>query len=360
MRRRYQAEVAPFVVDIALFDAALRAHGGIISGTAALHFFHPDAAWNARELDIYLPSNTYRSFLRTISSAHDFGWTHIPGFRLKQHSLSRYSSVFRFIGGGVDETEYTVDEYLDPAEADKYLSPSHRRCPQCGREHSIPYHSTTHPTTPDCDSDNGDSDELDDDLSSDTDEGDSHFLHSDDDNLTDGYVQLEFYSPELPSLAHGKGFSTMRSYRTPTGKRVNIVRSHSINPVSPLRHFFTTFMANFITPDHCVCAFPTATLRRRGAPRVEPLCMREEAALHVYETRGFLTHEDFRDQLDLWEYIFFGERTLLAITFRQAVSANDTHILPIACTPRGWVVPDNWLVEPPRNSELYLSTTNAH
>ena len=347
LRKRYRTEIEPFVTDTPAFDAALRTHGAIISGTAALHFFHPDTTWNPRELDIYLPSNTYRSFLHTVSDATTFRWIRIPGFRLREHPLSPYSSGFRFIGAGVDETEYGIDHYLDPTEAQTYVSPSRRRCPQCGREHAFPCPTVFHGRAPETNSNSSDDGNGDDDITSESDEGDSHYLHSEDDNLTDGYVQLEFYSPDLPSLAHGKGFSAMRSFRTPLGRRVNVIRSHSVNPISPLRHFFTTFMANFIAPDYCVCAFPTGTLQRRGAPRVEPLCERENTALIEYERRGFLAHEDLRDTLDMWEYIFFGERNLLALSFREALAENDSVALPITSTVRGWVVPDNWNIEHP-------------
>ena len=192
-----------------------------------------------------------------------------------------------------------------------------------------------------------DDDDYEMDDTSDSDEGDGHYFDPDDETLTDSYVQLEFYSPELPSLTHGKGFSAMRSFRTPTNRRVNVICSHSINPVSPLRHFWATIMANFITPDGCVCSFPTGTLALRGAPRVEPLCSREEAALVKYSQRGFHIDETVRDELDVWEYMFFGEQRLLAMSFRPAVEHEERSPLPIRQEARGWITDHFWKITIP-------------
>ena len=357
MRRRYRQEIGSYIPNLPPFDDLLRSHGGIISGATALHFFQPDVTWQPRELDINLPSNTYRSFLRAVADPDTFNWSRIPGFRQKTHTSARHPSVFRFIGGGVDETEYEADDFLDPDEVLAYVRPP-TRC-GCGETHSTPpsRHSQTPVAATDdsgsrCSDDSGtDDDSLRADPSSDSDEGDGNFFHPEDEALTDSYIQLEFYSPDVPSLVHGKGFPTMRSFRTPCNRRVNVIRSHSINPVSPLRHFWATIMTNFITPDRCVCAFPTGTLSRRGAPRVEPLCLREQAALEEYERRGFVIDKSMRDELDVWEYMFFGEQALLHMSFRKSANESDGVPLPIRQTTRGWVTDDSWSVDPP--GDLY-------
>ena len=153
MRRRYWQEIAPYIPDPLSFDNLLRSHGGIISGAAALHFFQPDTAWQPRELDIYLPSNTYRSFLRTVADPDTFNWSRVPGFRQKRHTSARRASVFRFIGGGVDETEYDTDDFLDPEEVLAYVRPP-TRC-GCGHTHSTPPSTDRH--TPVAATDDGDS-----------------------------------------------------------------------------------------------------------------------------------------------------------------------------------------------------------
>ena len=108
-------------------------------------------------------------------------------------------------------------------------------------------------------------------------------------------------------------------------------------------------MTNFITPDGCVCGFPSATLALRGAPRVEPLSLREQAALDVYRRRGFTIEKDIREEIDLWEYMFFGEDRLLAMTFRRSLH-DASAPLPIRRTNRGWITDDGWTVDPPSTS----------
>ncbi len=51
----------------------------------------------------------------------------------------------------------------------------------------------------------------------------------------------------------------MRAFRTTTGRRVNILYSHTSSPVSPLRYFRSSLMMNIVTSDSVVCGFPPAT-----------------------------------------------------------------------------------------------------
>lgn len=338
LRRRYHDHIRPFVTDVCTFDDTLRSHGGVISGTVALHFFVPDITWSPREMDIYIPFNSYRSFLSTITNPDGLGWVRVPGFRSKAHTTSMYPSVFRFNGGGVEETEYIIDDFLSPEDAANYVRP-HSPCP-CGREHLHPLDDLTgnHHVA---NQDEQDEDTSGDEIISDSDEGDGEFFRADDGDLTDAFVQLEFYTPELPSLVHGKGFPTMRSFRTTSHRRVNVISSYSSSPITPLRYFWASLMTNFLTPDGCVCSAPSATLQRRGAIRVDPLSIREDAALEEYERRGFTFSPTYRNDLDLWDYLFFGEQRLLALDFRTAVDESPRR-LPITRTDRGWIADDSW------------------
>ncbi|RDX53624.1 hypothetical protein OH76DRAFT_1308788, partial [Lentinus brumalis] len=141
----------------------LRANGAIISGSTALHFFLPDTSWHPHHLDIYIPANTFKRFMRTVTDHTTFGWVYAPR---RRHTLARGSA---------------------PLLAAQL------------------------------------------------------------------YEDLE------------ENFRSLRTLRTPTGRRVNVVRSHANNPISPLRCFWSTLTMNFLTPDGCVCAFPSATLARQGA-----------------------------------------------------------------------------------------------
>lgn len=342
LRHRYRTEITPFVVDLPAFDALMRSHGGVISGSAALHFFLPDCSRHPRELDVYIPSNKYRSFIGALTDPTTFSWAPLPGFRQKKHTTALFPSVHRFIGGGVDEWEYEVDDYLLPGKGQRDTSPIHV-CP-CGRRHhnhltssNLRAHSTTYHDIADIE------DSTDSICSSSSEEGDGEIYDPNDDDHTDYFIQLEFYTPYFASVVHRKGFATMRSFRTPSRRRVNVIASHSTNPITPLRHFWSTLMINFLTPDACVCAFPSATLERRGLTRVHPLNRRERLAMDRQVERGFSfdESEEQRRELDVWEYIFLGEQRLLSLDFRSSVEDQQA-LLPVRRTSRGWISNDTW------------------
>ena len=100
IRCRYEEYVVPFVGDIGAFDQLLRSHGAVISGALALHFFVPDPTWEPRDLDIYLPANTYQSFLRSVTSASAFSWIRIPAVRKRWQATCTCRDVYSFTGAG--------------------------------------------------------------------------------------------------------------------------------------------------------------------------------------------------------------------------------------------------------------------
>ena len=95
---------------------------------------------------------------------------------------------------------------------------------------------------------------------------------------------------------------------------------------------------NFLTPDACVCGYPSATLKRLGALKLgERMTTRENAALERYKKRGFtFAGAELHDELDLWDVLFFGEQTILAVDFRKETGSRPGW-LPIAPTTRGWL-----------------------
>lgn len=369
LRHRYEEYVCPFVGDITVFDELLRSHGAIISGALALHFFVPDGAWEPHDLDIYLPSNTYHSFVRSVMGVGPFGWTRVPAVRKRHHATSARRDVYSFTGAGVDEAVDPVDEFLvadndvDRVHGDVHgaldENPGDRHGPDSS---SPPSTSSTHFVVgaaedamivdDDMDStSDGDDGELvfaavdDDSDGGDSVFGNGVFLNSNEHHATDRQAQLTHYVPHRPAIVYGRGFRTMQSFRTPLMRRVNVVCSPSNNPITPLRHFWTTIMENFLTPDGCLCAFPSGTLDMRGATKLDPLMSRELETLAVYEERGFVFGgEELRRELDVWDYIFFGQRQLLAVDFRRNLGAR-RHKLPVFQTERGWVPNDGWEFE---------------
>lgn len=308
LRRRYHGYLSPFVTNIGLLDRLMHKHGAVISGSVALHYFIPDASWTPKEIDIYVPANKYKMFVRAVADVDGLNWQRLLRNR-KKHVVPRR-----------DGQELAYDDLQD------YLSDEQR----FGEEQPLPP-MYTFP------SDLDNFSQYSSDTTTDDSGPDSEF-----EDHTELYLQLEHYTPERPTLVYGRGYRTMRNFRTPKGGRVNVVCSHANFPLSPLRSFWTSLMMNFLTPQGAVCGFPSATLKRQGALKVEPLSNREDRSVDRYRRRGFTFHgEELRRELDMWDYNFFGEQRLLAVDFR--LEFDDVHCsLPIMRTNRGWLPDDNW------------------
>ncbi|RDX53626.1 hypothetical protein OH76DRAFT_1479427 [Lentinus brumalis] len=309
VRRRYELYVRPYVTDILAFDKLLRAHGAIISGPIALHYFVPDSFATPRHLDIYLPGPTFHSFVRIVGGRTGLNWKYIPRRVAKRYPSQPYDDM---------------NDYV-----------SHER-PR--------YHRPTRASTPSPHLDQA------------ADDSDSHLRHgfaneSSDDNDSDSnssdidrselFCELEQYNPHRPSIVYGKGFRGMRTYRTTTGRRVNVISSRSRNPITPLRFFWSSLMMNFIAPDSCFCGFPTATLVHMGTLKVESPGGWERAVRARYESRGFTFDGSLRSALDMWDYMFFGEQNLLALDFRDNFDASRA-VMPLQRTVRGWLPDPDW------------------
>ena len=150
-----------------------------------------------------------------------------------------------------------------------------------------------------------------------------------------------------PDIVHHRyyvddNYRAMRSFRTTTRRRVNVICSHTNNPLTPLRAFWATLTMNFLTPRGGACGFPVGTLNYLGALKKEPLTSREDHSRQLYERHGFLFGSDnVREALGIWDVLFFGQPRLLAVDFRTDLALAEC-TLPIIRRRRGWLPNPAW------------------
>ncbi|RPD53772.1 hypothetical protein L226DRAFT_525847 [Lentinus tigrinus ALCF2SS1-7] len=283
LRGRYNSLVRPFVGnDPTLLNDALTKHAAIISGSTALQFFMSDPHWEPNDLDIYVADANWLGFIDDITNPSGLNFSlvpptnpDLPGTSTSPNPASLSSSLVTF---AVPPSQTDDDEirFQEPHDDDQD-TPDPADGP-----------AADHPTPADDDHD--------------------------------------FPPPRQ-----------VQTYYTPTGRRVDVIRSPSNNPITPLRFFWSTHLMNFLTPTACVCAFHSATLLRQGALKNTRLNSRDRAAKAKYEDRLFTFHgEELRTQLDVWDYLFFGELKPLVMDLRMKFSDAKTH-LPIRRSIRGWV-----------------------
>ncbi len=300
------AYVRPFVTNVGTFDNVLRVCGAIISGPTALHFFLPDASWSPCELDIYVPASTYKRFVRAVIHPDGLRWKR--ALRLGHtHGVSLSTHPDRF-----NDDELGGDSQAESDELPIHLQPLPHE--DADEEHGPDNSRTNSPES----------------------ETERTALH----------VQLEHVMiPRGPTVVWGHGFRTSRTFVTPSGLYVNVVSSPSNNPITPLRFFWSSLMMNFITPDACVCGYPSATLLRLGTLGIDESSLQQRIILERYRARGFnfADGEALRNALDMWDSVFFGQLKLLAMDFRDTIDAPRRRI-PILCTVRGWLADREWRV----------------
>lgn len=153
------------------------------------------------------------------------------------------------------------------------------------------------------------------------------------------YTPLFAENAGVPSGYGILGIKEVRRFRTPTRRLVDVVRSPTQNPVTPLHAFWSTVVMNFLTPDGCGCAYPAGTLRRQGFLKSGLLTPRDELALNKYNARGFLTTSDpWVDRPDTIEHLLstvFGDADAGVLYFRPEVSM-ECPDLPVYHTSDGW------------------------
>ena len=138
----------------------------------------------------------------------------------------------------------------------------------------------------------------------------------------------------------------MRSFRTTTGRRVNVIGSHTNTPITPIRSFWSTLTMNFLTPRGGSCGFPSGTLRRLAAVCRQALTTREKRGRDIYTERNFVFGcAQTREVLRVWDVLFFGEPKVLAVDFGTDPAA-PRRPLPVRPAPRGWLPDASWKYVP--------------
>ncbi|RDX52801.1 hypothetical protein OH76DRAFT_1323056, partial [Lentinus brumalis] len=64
--------------------------------------------------------------------------------------------------------------------------------------------------------------------------------------------------------ASAKDWRSVKTLYTATGRKIDVIRSPANNSMTPLRFFWSTLVMNFLTPDACVCGYPSITFQRFG------------------------------------------------------------------------------------------------
>ena len=303
LKRRYRNHVQPFVGDIDLFDSALIRHGAIVSGSVALHFFLPDSSWYPNDLDVYVSDAEWLPLVTELTDPN--------GLR-----FLRYVPPSDASKSGPVQSHLTNDSpsTSTSASADPLASElSGPVAADLSDVHTAANHDLTSVQSGD------------DDVSMASEDGSDYG--------SDGPTPIP-----LSSAYVVKGLRDVRKFVTPTGKHVDVIRSPTYSPVTPLRFFWSTLVMNFITPRACVCGFPSATMQRIGVLKQGLLRPRDHVAIAKYrDERGFyFVGDQWRKALDMWDHLFFGERDLIAIDYRVSPS-DEVPTLPIRYTVRGWV-----------------------
>ena len=152
-----------------------------------------------------------------------------------------------------------------------------------------------------------------------------------------------------PSSSLSLDIAEVRKMSTPSARVVDVIRSRRSTPVSPLVQFWTSLLANFVTPDACVASFPRMVFNGKGYIKEFGMTSRDEAAMRKYTAREFRPGERFSFVPELWgtwkdpsywQKDYFSDRKALVIDFRRRVQ-DSMPPLPIRPSLDGWklVVP---------------------
>ena len=161
-------------------------------------------------------------------------------------------------------------------------------------------------------------------------------------------VDLERHFPlsleaDMPSRRpfHYAGIKGVRRYCTPSGRRMEIIRSASSNPVSPLLYFWSSAVVNFITPHGAVCGYPKHTLIGEGFLRDARPSRKVVSARAKYEARGFKFEEVQSWRSPDWAEQdgrrIFTDGDLLVVDF-QRIRPRGKVTLPIERATTAWVL----------------------
>ena len=139
------------------------------------------------------------------------------------------------------------------------------------------------------------------------------------------------------------GLREVRQFRTPDGKRVDVICGRAENPVVSLKRFWATVVMNFLRPNGGVCGFPRDTLRGRGIVRAVQTD-RDERAAAKYRERGFTLREEGPDDSEIWRgCLTFGGEMVLVEEFGNG-DETESALLPIVRDEDRWVIAPDWPV----------------
>ncbi|RPD64425.1 hypothetical protein L226DRAFT_569862 [Lentinus tigrinus ALCF2SS1-7] len=286
LRRRYQTLVGRFVPNVSLFDALLRRHGAIVSGSVALRFFLPFATWEPNDLDVYVPYTQFRPFVRAITDAAGLNFTLIAP-EDSTASAPIHDDAPTPAAGPPAAGAVEVDQ---PAPGDEAVH-------------------------------HGDND-----------------IAAASDDAVEATTPPEEHHPSSPT-----GFHHVEQFSTPSGNhvRVDVITALSDNPVYCLQRFWSQLVMNFLRSDACVCGFPLETLQGYGNYK-SPITPRNGVALDKYRSRGFhlepRTHGELNDNPNPAS---FGGPTPLVWPLTAGLRTSDLH-LPIQPTIDGWITSSSW------------------
>ncbi|KAI0745599.1 hypothetical protein C8Q76DRAFT_789967 [Earliella scabrosa] len=112
-------------------------------------------------------------------------------------------------------------------------------------------------------------------------------------------------------------------------------------PSIPLQFYWTSLLVNVVTPNECVCGYPSQTFSKEGALQLSTLTEKEEAAKAKYEDQGFRfphpwwsieTDDPSNSTMD-----FFRAVNARGLTFQTAIS-EPAPAFPLMRTECGWGV----------------------
>ena len=92
----------------------------------------------------------------------------------------------------------------------------------------------------------------------------------------------------------------VRKYITPTGRHMDVIQSRQETPLSPLRDFWTSLLANFVTPNGCGSAYPRLMFAGCGYVQDSPMTPRDKAYLITYMATRFKENCGFQFLSESW------------------------------------------------------------
>ena len=332
--------IYPFVNDVSKLNRLLRQHGAVISGSVALRFFLPEETWDPEDMDIYVPDCTFDRFFTAITDPSGLNFKLIPRKDKQQRAVESDTEN--------DDAEHTQDPPgpLNITALCLIRSPLGDEVPHAG-EYVAETSTDSVASVSDLEwrSDDSATDESHDDPTylTDTDSGGSHS-----DSLGDSNdLELEDTDSDtsMSEENHIPSFRDDRvdvySFRAPSGKVVDIIRSPTDNPVVAINRFWSSLVMNFLLPDAYVCGFPTTTLSRIAMLKPD-LAPHDDKAVAKYALRNFeMTTTRWRDGVDFWDTLFFGRPKAMVYPFH--LHPCDPHpSIPITHTDRGWLIDTLW------------------